>query len=151
MSKTIFERVYDAVVTLNIPFAAGKYIVATGSDYPETFITFSLVSSPAEQFADNAETMRSYRVQVNIFSRGGLINLPDDQATTAKNIYLNPIRPHRVQVNIFSRGGLINLPDVDGAMTAAGFTKGNMVEIPPNAETGHFGLATDFHFLESEE
>lgn len=117
MSKTIFERVYDAVVTLNIPFAAGKYIVATGSDYPETFITFSLVSSPAEQFADNAETMRSYRVQVNIFSRGGLINLPD----------------------------------VDGAMTAAGFTKGNMVEIPPNAETGHFGLATDFHFLESEE
>lgn len=80
-------------------------------------MVYFLVSGPPTQHADNVEKMRDYTVQVNTFSRDGLINLPD----------------------------------VDGAMKAAGFTKGSVREIPLDEETGHFGLGTEYHFSESED
>lgn len=116
--KTVWERTNDALETLTgVTFAASKLKIATGEAYPDLYLVYFLVSSPPEQHADNVEKMRSYRMQVNIFSRDGLINLPN----------------------------------VDGAMTAAGFTKGKMVEIPLDQETGHFGLGTEFLYVESED
>lgn len=55
---------------------------------------------------------------------------------------------YRVQVSYFNRAGLDNPPDIDGAMKAAGFTRSQSVEIPYNESTRHFGLATDYFFLE---
>ena len=114
---TIWERTDSALAPLGVPYAASKLQIATGNDYPDLFMVYFSLPSTPEQHADNKETMRSYTMQVNIFSRDGLINLPD----------------------------------VDGAMMAAGFTKGNVIEIPLDPETGHFGLGTEFLYFESED
>lgn len=114
---TVWERTKTALTSLSVPCAANKFRSDTGHELPDLFLVYQLISSPPEQHADDQETLRSYRIQVSIFSRDGLINLPD----------------------------------VDGAMTAAGFMKGGMSEIPLDAETGHYGLATDYLFLESED
>ena len=78
MTATIFERVTTALNTLSpkVPFALGIYVPATGSDLPDQFIVFTLVSSVSSQSADDAETERFERVQVTIYNRSGLINLP---------------------------------------------------------------------------
>ena len=114
---TIWEKTCEALETLDVPFAANRYQADSENVYPDTFLVYQQISSAPDQFADDEETERSYRMQVTVFSRDGLINLPD----------------------------------VDGAMKAAGFTKGGVVEIPLDAETGHFGLATDFFYSESED
>lgn len=74
---TIWERVSDALESLNVPFAADKLVVESGVDLPDLYMVFFLISSPPEQHADNKEIMRSYQVQVNVFCRSGLVNLPD--------------------------------------------------------------------------
>lgn len=56
-------------------------------------------------------------------------------------------RMYRIQVSAYQRDGLLNLPDVDGAMKAKGFMKSNVVRLPRDPDTGHFGLATDYTIL----
>jgi hypothetical protein len=117
MTTSVWERTATAIATLNVPYAASKLKVDSGESLPDLFLVFFLVSAPAILHADNEEKAREYKMQVNVFSRDGLINLPD----------------------------------VDGAMKAAGFKKGNMIEIPEDEETGHFGLGTEYVFSESED
>lgn len=114
---TIWERTDTALSSLGVPYAASKLQIASGNEYPDLFMVYFSLPSTPEQHADDKEVLRSYTMQVNIFSRGGLINLPD----------------------------------VDGAMMAAGFTKGNVIEIPLDQETGHYGLGTEFLYSESED
>ena len=70
---TIFARVNNALATLSpaIPFAMVPYL----GDLPATFISYQLISGTLEQAADNVETERSYRVQVNVCSTSGLNSL----------------------------------------------------------------------------
>lgn len=72
---TIFERVKSALATLSpaVPFALAPY----KGTLPDTFIVYQLISGTPEQEADNAETERSYTVQVTIWSKAGLVSLPD--------------------------------------------------------------------------
>jgi hypothetical protein len=56
-------------------------------------------------------------------------------------------RSYTIQISIYSTAGLIALPHVDGAMIAAGFQKGSERQLPQNVETGHYGLATDYHYI----
>lgn len=74
---TIFERVATALTGLGVPFASGRFIPETGTALPDQFIVYNLVSSPPEQHADELETLRVYRMQITIYDRSGLINLPD--------------------------------------------------------------------------
>lgn len=76
---TIWERVEAALETLVpvVPFAANVYVPSSGAQLPDLFLVYFLVSSPVEQFAENAETERSYRVQVTHYNRAGLAGLPD--------------------------------------------------------------------------
>ena len=76
---TIYERVKTALDTLApaIPYALGQYLTSTGADLPDTFITYIEVSGVPEQHADDLETLRSYRMQVSIYARAGLVSLPD--------------------------------------------------------------------------
>jgi hypothetical protein len=53
-----------------------------------------------------------------------------------------------VQVTAWSRAGLASLPNVDAAMLAAGFFKRDQRQVPQDRETGHYGLATDYVYLE---
>ncbi|GEM_PF-977444 len=57
-------------------------------------------------------------------------------------------RGYLVQVSIYSRSGLAALPDVDGVMTAAGFQIGSEHQLPKDQETGHFGLAKEYVYLD---
>jgi len=112
---SIFARVSDALETLSpaVPYALAPYLSADGT-LPDTYLAYQLVVSPPEQHADDAETERSYLIQVSIYSRSGLDSLPK----------------------------------VDGAMTAAGFQKGNSRQLMKDPETGHFGLAKEYRYLE---
>jgi len=81
---TVFERVSTALTTLSVPFGNQVYIPASGADLPDVFLVYTLITSPTELHADNAEALRSNRVQVSIYSRSGLVSIPDvDGAMTA--------------------------------------------------------------------
>lgn len=109
---TIFERVETALGTISpaVPFAMAPYEGAL----PDLYIVHQLLPSPPIDYADNVEIAREYRLQVTIWSRGGLASIPN----------------------------------VDAAMLAAGFQKGSMRQLPKDPQTHHYGLATDYIYLE---
>ena len=74
---TIWERVTIALTALNVPMAQDKYVVESGQEFPDAYIVWFLVSGVPEQWADNQEKGRSYLVQVNYFSKDGLLSLPN--------------------------------------------------------------------------
>ena len=114
---SIFARVKSAMDTLSpaVPHALAPYKVS--GSLPDLFIVYQLITSPAEQSADNVETERSYLVQVTIWNRAGLTTLPD----------------------------------VTTAMRSAGFRAGAFRQLPQDPETGHYGLAKEFVYLETQE
>jgi hypothetical protein len=82
---TIYERVETALNTLSpaVAFALAPY-KSTGA-LPDTFLAYQLIDGSPEQHADDAETARSYLIQISIYSRGGLVSIPNVDAamTTA--------------------------------------------------------------------
>lgn len=113
---SIWSVTLAALTTLGKPVAANRYIPASGSQLPDEYLVYFLVSSVPQQHADDVETLRS----------------------------------NRMQVSYYNRSGLAAIPDIDGAMVAAGFTQDAITEIPFNPDTGHFGLAMEFIYLEEE-
>jgi hypothetical protein len=93
---TIWERVAAALSSLVIPVSEGINLQATGTvptERPVEFATYSLISSPPEQHADDKETLRSYRVQVSYFSQNGLVGMPAiKNLMTAAGFVPGPIR-----------------------------------------------------------
>jgi len=73
----VWELTRLALVGLGWPLAADQYLVATAAALPDQYLVYQLISSPAEQFADNVEKQRSYRMQVTAYSRTGFTTLPD--------------------------------------------------------------------------
>ena len=110
----IFARTEAALGTIDptVPFALAPY----KGDLPDQFVVHQLIDSLAEEHADNEEASRS----------------------------------HLVQVTIWSRTGLVNIPDVDTAMKNAGYQKSDERQIPQDPQSGHYGLAKDFVYLEKE-
>jgi len=81
---TIFERVKTALGTLSpaVPNAQ-KPFLAVGA-LPDVYIDYQLIDGSPESHFDNREATRDYLVQVSIWSRAGLANLPNvDGAMTA--------------------------------------------------------------------
>jgi hypothetical protein len=111
---TVFERVSTALGTLSpaVDFAMSPF--KKDGALPDQYVVYQLIDGSPEQSADDAETQRSYLVQVSIFSRGGLVSLPD----------------------------------VSTAMISAGFQKGHEHQLPQDSNTGHYGLAKDFVYIE---
>ncbi len=90
---TIWERTYSALVGLGVPLAANRYLVETLDQLPDQFIVYSLISAPPEQHADNVEKSRTYRMQINVWNRNGLVGLPDIAgAMVAAGFGRGPIR-----------------------------------------------------------
>lgn len=73
---TIFERVKTALTAISpaVPFSLAPYRATT---LPDTFLAYQLIVSVPEQNADDAETERSHLVQVSVYSKTGLVSLPD--------------------------------------------------------------------------
>lgn len=74
---TVWEDVAAALSGLSEPIAAGQYLAASEAELPNTFLVYSLVTATARQHADDGETLRTRRVQINLYSRSGLAGLPD--------------------------------------------------------------------------
>jgi hypothetical protein len=76
---TIFERVEAALNTLSpaVPWMYKQYLTASDAALPDTYLVYSLVSSPPEEHADDAETLRSYTVQVATYKVGSLVGAPN--------------------------------------------------------------------------
>jgi hypothetical protein len=72
--------------------------------------------------------------------------LPSQPVDHADNVEI--ARADYVQVSIYNRAGLVSLPNVDAAMIAAGFVKDSFRQLPKDLDTGHYGLAKDYVFLE---
>ena len=89
---SIWAQVKAALTPLNVPMAAGVYLAAAGN-LPDLFLVYNLVSSPPEQHANDRETLRSNRVQVSIYNRGGLESLPAvTSAMVAAGFTRGPLR-----------------------------------------------------------
>ena len=72
---TIFERVDDALAAVSpaVNYAMAPY----KGTLPDQYVVYQLIDGSPEQHANDAETERSYLVQVSIFSRSGLVSIPD--------------------------------------------------------------------------
>jgi len=80
VTTTIFERVKTALSTLSPAVAYSLAPYKSNTTLPDTFITYQLIISLPEQNADDGETERSHLIQVSIFSRTGLVSLPNVDA-----------------------------------------------------------------------
>ena len=74
---SIWSITKTALTGLGVPISAGVHLEDSGDELPDLFLVYFLVSSPPEQSADDSETLRSYRMQVSVYSRSGLNSLPD--------------------------------------------------------------------------
>lgn len=73
---TVFEMVQTALDgALTVPVAQNVYM--SNTSLPDVYVVHQMISSPPEQSADNVETLRFYRVQVTVYSRVGLVSIPD--------------------------------------------------------------------------
>ena len=87
----IFETTKAALDTLSVPYGMGTYLC--DGDLPVQYMTYTLVDGVPTQHADDAETHRTYRVQVSLFDRNGLADLPDvDAAMLAAGFTKGPER-----------------------------------------------------------
>jgi hypothetical protein len=86
---TIYEKTSAALTVLNVPFAMNTYL----GNLPDQYIVYQLITNPAAQHADDEETLRVFRMQVSIYNKDGLINLPDvDGAMLAAGFKKGPGR-----------------------------------------------------------
>jgi hypothetical protein len=81
----IWERVKTALDTLGLPLAANVYLSATPEALPDTYLVFQVISDPGRLYANDTEQLRSYRVQVSIYSRSGIAAIPDQVETAMIN------------------------------------------------------------------
>lgn len=77
MAGSIWEITNAALSGLGVELAANALVRETPGSLPDQFIVYQMISSPPEQSANNVETLRSYRMQVTVYNRAGLISLPD--------------------------------------------------------------------------
>lgn len=90
---SIWETVETALSGITVPKAANFYQAASGQELPDTFLVYFLLSSLPEQAADDTEMLRSWRVQISVYSRSGLAGLPDvDSAMLAAGFARGPQR-----------------------------------------------------------
>lgn len=73
---SIYTDIESALSTLSLPMAASAFRAAGGT-LPDLFLVYTLVAATPEQHADNGETARRHLVQVSVYNRSGLGNLPD--------------------------------------------------------------------------
>ena len=88
---TVFEEVSSALDTLGVPYGMGTYI--SDGELPDQYMVYSLIDGVPSQHANDEETLRTYRVQVSIYDRNGLADLPDvDVAMLAAGFMKGPER-----------------------------------------------------------
>jgi hypothetical protein len=79
---TIFEKVEAALNALSpaVPWMYKQYLTASGAALPDTYLVYSLVSSPAQEHADDVESLRTYTVQVSTYKVSSMVGRPGVEA-----------------------------------------------------------------------
>ena len=78
IADTAYTYTKTAMDTLSgVSYSASVDLDDETGDLPDTYIVGSLISDVPDQQADDVEKMAFIRVQLSIFSRDGLLNLPD--------------------------------------------------------------------------
>ena len=73
-----FKLVSTALTTLSgVEFAADANRSALSEPLPDLFIVYSRITSPIANYFDNKAQLRFVTMQLSIFSRDGLDDLPD--------------------------------------------------------------------------
>ena len=80
---TIWELAEDALDGLGCTVAANVLVLADGVERPDEYMTFFVFSATEAQSADDAETLRSWMVQVSYYNRAGLVGMPDIKSAMA--------------------------------------------------------------------
>ena len=73
---SIWETTAAALSGVGLPVAANTIVSAYGTDYPDQYLIYQMVSNPPKLHADDLEVVRSYRMQVSIYSRSGMASYP---------------------------------------------------------------------------
>jgi len=76
-----------------------------------------------------------------------LINSPAEQHADGDETE----RSYTMQLNFWDKAGIPSTTNVDAAMKAAGFYKGNVRQLPQDAQTHHYGLAVEYVYFETQE
>ena len=87
----IFEITKTALASISpaVPHVPDELI----GSLPDTYLIYHVVTGVGAEHADNEETARAYRVQVDIMSKDGLTSLPDvDTAMRAAGFTKGPER-----------------------------------------------------------
>jgi hypothetical protein len=76
--SNIFELVEAALATISpsVPYALDE-LITEPDPLPDTYLVYHLITGVGQEFADNEEISRTYRVQVDILCTDGLASLPD--------------------------------------------------------------------------
>lgn len=74
---TIWERISAALSPLGLPLAANSMLFPSGAQLPDTYMVYQVISDPGQVWAGDVEKARTYRVQVTVYIRSGLLNLPN--------------------------------------------------------------------------
>lgn len=76
MTITIWERIQDALEDLGVPMKDNFY-PGSGSQLPNVFIIYLLITGDPVEFFDDEETDRRYHIQITYYNRDGLAAMPD--------------------------------------------------------------------------
>jgi len=83
----------------------------------------------------------------NAYVTHQLINSPAEQHADG----VETERSYTMQLNFWDKAGIPSTTSVDAAMKAAGFMKSNIVQLPQDPQTHHYGLAVEYVDIESQE
>jgi hypothetical protein len=83
----------------------------------------------------------------NAYVTHQLINSPAEQH--ADNVETE--RSYTMQLTFWDKAGIPSTTNVDTAMKVAGFHKGDVRQLPQDAQTHHYGLAVEYFYLETQE
>lgn len=60
-------------------------------------------------------------------------------------------RSYTMQLTLWDKTNIPSATQVDSAMKAAGFEKGDVRQLPQDAQTHHYGLAVEYVYFETKE
>ena len=80
MTLTIWARVKSALAGMGLPVENNRLLGKKGEKLPDRYITYQVISTVPEAHVDDREVLRSYLVQVNLWSRDGFESFPDVEA-----------------------------------------------------------------------
>lgn len=83
----------------------------------------------------------------NAFIAYQLVNSPPEQHADGEETE----RSYTMQLSFWDTAGIPTTSNVDAAMKTAGFMKGNIVPLPQDPQTHHYGLAVEYVYFETKE